>query len=365
MNQQADRMASYLEARRTTSDTVRLSGWLLAFGVVFTAICTCTLVLILNGKPGGHLAEQASAHASNVVNSSEASATEHGQPKRVVLLEVPAEFKTIQAAIHAAPTTDAVIRVAPGIYTESLSFEGKNIVLTSHDPKNPQVVKSTVIDGNRAEYVVNLEQTNTRQTVLTGFCITNGSTGGIRANGSMATISYNDITGNHGNSWVCGIRDANGAVENNNIFQNRGTDTGVGIRHCNGEIRGNRIFENYGGKYSYGIRDSHGMIVANQIYDNYRFPGLDDSPSGRGIFYCNGTIANNRIYNNSGTNYGYGIKDCSGLIEGNVITSNRGGIAGRGVSGCSGTIRLNTLEGNSHYGIDNCTTAVISDNKFS
>jgi hypothetical protein len=82
------------------------------------------------------------------------------------------------------------------------------------------------------------------------------------------------------------------------------------------------------------------------------------------VFYCNGSIVNNRIYNNSGIDYGYGIKDCGGYIEGNIVASHSGKIAGRGIYGCSGTIRQNTIQGNSHYALDNCSAAIVVDNKI-
>jgi pectin methylesterase-like acyl-CoA thioesterase len=47
-------------------------------------------------------------------------------------LQVPMEFPTIQAAINAAADGDE-IRVAPGIYTQSLNFNQKNVSLTSTD----------------------------------------------------------------------------------------------------------------------------------------------------------------------------------------------------------------------------------------
>jgi hypothetical protein len=47
-------------------------------------------------------------------------------------LQVPMEFPTIQAAINAAADGDE-IRVAPGIYTQSLNLNQKNVSLTSTD----------------------------------------------------------------------------------------------------------------------------------------------------------------------------------------------------------------------------------------
>ena len=58
----------------------------------------------------------------------------------------PADFNSIQAAIDDANDGDKVI-VEKGTYSENINFKGKNITLTSKEPDDSSVVKSTTIDG--------------------------------------------------------------------------------------------------------------------------------------------------------------------------------------------------------------------------
>ena len=113
--------------------------------------------------------------------------------------DCPADFSTIQGAIDAA-VDDTVIIVAPGYYVENISFDGKNIVLTSIDPDNSTIVSNTIIDGNSNGSVVTFTGTEGPNCFLTGFTITNGtvmdSGGGIYGSSAQAIISRCIITGN-------------------------------------------------------------------------------------------------------------------------------------------------------------------------
>jgi len=52
---------------------------------------------------------------------------------------VPDDYATIQQAIDDSNDGDVII-VDPGTYSENINFSGKNIVLTSADPNNPEIV---------------------------------------------------------------------------------------------------------------------------------------------------------------------------------------------------------------------------------
>jgi len=85
-------------------------------------------------------------------------------------IHVPADYPTIQSAIDASVDGDVVI-VSPGTYVESINFLGKAVILRSIDPSDPQVVASTVIDGNSIGRCVTFDKHETSSTVLAGFTI--------------------------------------------------------------------------------------------------------------------------------------------------------------------------------------------------
>lgn len=77
-------------------------------------------------------------------------------------------FCSIQAGIDAAVDGDTV-EVAPGAYVENISFDGKGIAVVGRD--GPAV---TTIDGGQADSVVSFTGTETADSVLEGFTISNG-----------------------------------------------------------------------------------------------------------------------------------------------------------------------------------------------
>jgi hypothetical protein len=111
------------------------------------------------------------------------------------VINVPTDYPTIQAAINAATDGDEII-VSPNTYYENINFSGKNIILRSTDPTNPNVVVNTIIDGNNAGSVVSFSGTENDTCVFSGFTIKRGNAqngAGINGNGTLATIQYNII----------------------------------------------------------------------------------------------------------------------------------------------------------------------------
>ena len=64
-------------------------------------------------------------------------------------LTVPGQYSSIQSAINASTDQDTVM-VSPGFYQENISFNGKNIVVTSTYvlDQDSLIIGSTIIDGN-------------------------------------------------------------------------------------------------------------------------------------------------------------------------------------------------------------------------
>ena len=59
---------------------------------------------------------------------------------------VPSDYATIQAAINDCNDGD-IVNVDPGTYYEQINFNGRNIVVRSIDPNDPETVAATIITG--------------------------------------------------------------------------------------------------------------------------------------------------------------------------------------------------------------------------
>jgi hypothetical protein len=270
------------------------------------------------------------------------------------IINVPADHATIQAAINAASDGDEII-VSPGTYYENIHFLGKNIILRSTAPTSPTIVASTIIDGSGAGSVVTFSGTEPSVCFLSGFTITNGSAtygGGIRGNGTAATVEYNIVAHN-------GVSDSGRVGSTIEAF-------GGGIYDCDGAIRNNTVSHNTAHAYSVfiwppwysyyyqiygmgaGLYGCDGAIHDNAIYSNV-------ADHGGGLNNCVGVIRNNLIYGNSASGYtaiyqspswhysydgkGGGLSRCDDAIQNNTIYDNSAWASGGGTSRCLGTIR--------------------------
>jgi len=268
-------------------------------------------------------------------------------------------FKKIQEGMDAADEADMVI-VAEGTYIENIHFHGKNIVLRSTDPLDPDVVANTIIDGDKAGSVVTFSGTEDETCVLSGFTIRNGRTathgggicGGTEDFWTHATIQNNVISGNSAigkYSFGGGLYCCDGMVQNNVISDNSVThDYSYGGRlgGCDGTIQNNIITGNSAGGYGGGLIYCDGTIQYNDIVANKAF-------AGGGLDLCRGIIQNNVICGNSAT-WGGGLDGCNGTIQNNLISGNLATsdfeAGGGGLSYCDGTVRNNTIVGNTAVG---------------
>jgi hypothetical protein len=220
---------------------------------------------------------------------------------------VPADYATIQQAINDSNDGDMVI-VAPGTYQENINFLGKNIVVTSTDPNNPEVVAATIIRSklkgrgnlNSIGSVVTFENGESSEAVLAGFTITKGYGtantmipeepyifwgAGIYCLNSSPTIVCNVITGNNGpieiagddpEQWQIGYGGGigcleSGAIINRNIIKDNSSGVGAGIMVYMGapKICNNLIYSNSavigGGVVLFGGHLINNTIVSNDV----------------------------------------------------------------------------------------------------
>jgi hypothetical protein len=237
---------------------------------------------------------------------------------------VPANHQTIQAAIDAAVNGDEII-VSPGVYAENIQFGGKNIVLRSTDPTDPDVVADTIIDGNRADSVVTLAGTEGEACALAGFTIRNGSArtgGGVYGKFAHLAIRNNIFLDSYAGQGGGGVFECNGVIENNTFFRNATSWYGGAICRCDGVIQNNLIYGNTG-DYGGGLAFCEGVIQNNTVWGNANF----------GIYSCNGPVVNcvvwgnnastgDQVYGGSTPSYSC-IQDWLGGEDGNIALDPR------------------------------------------
>ena len=276
------------------------------------------------------------------------------------IINIPADQPTIQAGIDASVDTDTIL-VAPGIYIETLSINGKNIVIGSNflTTGDSTYIDSTIIDGNNMTRPVTILGSVDSTMVFTGFTVQNGSVGGIGCGpGASPIISCNIVQDNHGHTNNAGISCSGGnpIIRYNKIIGNINgssiTDNGGGIAcYFSGSpiIYKNIIKNNYANKgggiycfvpgYTPIIRDN---IIDGNISDNgagiycdnsspvirYNTICSDSASTFGGGIYCvnnsNPEIRYNLIYDNKAWLYGGGIYSSNSLplIENNTICGN-------------------------------------------
>ncbi len=148
-------------------------------------------------------------------------------------LTVPGGYPTIQAAIDAA-LPGSTILVAPGLYSENISFNGKNVAVQSTG--GPLVTTISAMTPARVVTFTGGEGANAR---LQGFRIT-GGVGGIICFNASPTITDCTVTGNviptsaptsHGGGILCAgtTSSASPVITNCRVTWNYTIDVGGGI----------------------------------------------------------------------------------------------------------------------------------------
>jgi len=203
------------------------------------------------------------------------------------MLNVPAQYSTIQSAINASTNGDTVL-VHPGTYVENINFNGKNIVVGSLilTTQDTSYISSTIIDGNQNGSVVTFENGEDSTAELSGLTITNGSSnlgGGILCEfNSNPFLNYLIIKNNSVSDSGGGIYasySSNPVIMNCKIMDNTCVHHGGGIlirsesnpKLINLIITGNNSGHQGGGVSC--IYNSHpylsNVIIHNNIAKNY------------------------------------------------------------------------------------------------
>jgi predicted outer membrane repeat protein len=314
--------------------------WTSPFSGKYSAVFCPALVLLLNTSPG----------------LSQAAVIEVCQP--------PAScgHQSIQAAIDAAADNDEIV-VYPGTYLEKINFSGstptgpKAITIRSTDPRDPEVVANTVIDGDESGTVVTFNTGETALSVLKGFTITNGT-------GTQVSSNY------YGGGIFC-RNSASPTIESCIIRNNnntKGMGGGIASLFAGGATLRDCTIINNTAKYDGGISvgPSSTLIISDsRIQDNtavWRAGGIGSRSS---VTINNCDISRNKTqYGRGGGIYAWSMSTLS--ISASNIKENTaeegGGISGDDssvlmISDC--TIQYNTAKENG--GGIYCGSATISN----
>jgi parallel beta-helix repeat protein len=216
------------------------------------------------------------------------------------VLQVPADYPAVQAAIDAAMDGDEV-RVAPGTYAERIDFGGKAIAVVGSGP-------ASVLDGGAAGSVVTFASGEGPGSILDSFTITRGEAptgGGVRIADASPTIRRNVIVENAAASRGSGIYVEGAAaaphIHNNLVMYNRHSVADPHAIQVSGSspvIENNTIVRN----------DSNGILlagtgIATVINNVLAWNGSlveDTGPRGRGIcdFTTGSTVGYNIFFRN-------------------------------------------------------------------
>jgi len=234
-------------------------------------------------------------------------------------IHIPSYWPTIQQGIEAARTGDIVL-VAPGTYRENINFLGKAI-----EVRGAQGSTCTVIDGGQITSVVTFENFEHRDSILTGFTLTNGA-------GTLKTFGGRKYIYGAGIYCYC----ASPTISDNRIYRNIIEDSGQAFDYVGGGIycQGqayprimNNVIEtnqaNSGGaiycytheaptKAEIELIIMGNSLIANRVVDYHSPSGLLACQGG-GAIVCKGTgekilIEDNRIGYNAAQGNRSGIR---------------------------------------------------------
>jgi hypothetical protein len=266
------------------------------------------------------------------------------------IINVPAEYPTIQEGIDAAADEDTVL-VAPGTYYENIDFNGKAILVTSNYlfDEDRSWIESTVIEGGDA-IVVRFTSGEGRNSVISGFTLTHGSYC-IFCDGTSPTIQYNRIVDNHVDHWGAGVSCWNGAtplINHNVISRNYASWGGAAVfAYYSAPVIVKNVMRFNRSQYGGAICSawySEAYIQENVIEHNL------STATGGGVHLSsmtpqviNNTIAFNTSPNGAGV---YTVDYATSIITNNIIAFNSDGAGIMAYHGSVPQISYNDVYGN-------------------
>ena len=258
------------------------------------------------------------------------------------IINIPADFPTIQQGINAASNGDTVL-VDSGTYNEAINYNGKNIIVASYyfTTLDTSYISQTIIDANEeGTTVVKFENGEDSTALLCGFTILNGNTigwdegGGICCKNTSPQLKYLKIINN--SSRLGGgvyFEDATISMTHVNIFNNYAWSSsgsgglGGGINCINSEINlfDCKISGNKAGVFGGGIYSSSSTLhLENVLFENDTAWTCDTPGQGGGIYTTGSdiTLINVNINNNYSGSDGGGLY-CTGATNIFFDSSNR------------------------------------------
>jgi len=195
------------------------------------------------------------------------------------IINIPADYSTIQAGINAASNEDTVL-VQPGTYVENINYNGKNITVGSLflTTADTSYISQTIIDGDSLDSVVKFENGEDSTAILTGFTITNGFArwgGGIHcaySNPSLMNVNIKENSTSYTNAAGGGIYCFNSNPSLENTIINRNSSSYGGGLFCWGNstlsltnvmIFDNKAVEGWGLGGGIACKDSSYIYLKN------------------------------------------------------------------------------------------------------
>lgn len=238
-----------------------------------------------------------------VVNDGRVDSLEDTVSVRVVReLLVPQDFATIQAAIDGAEDGD-LVTVGPGTYRELLSFNGKDLLVSSSD--GPDV---TIIDADDQGTAVSFTNGEPATATLRGFTVRHGladTGGGVRVYNSAASIQDCILEENSGTYGAAiGIEYGSLELTGSRVVSNDADGLGGGlyaqydveISLVGNEFRGNQSTYDGGALW---VEATVGTLSNNIFRENSQ--GDYDSAAVEVYDYCDLEVVNNLFIDNRGT----------------------------------------------------------------